>query len=746
MIKAKYNWCLTSDEPTDEFNRLAKKLKLDELTAKILYQRGMTTETELAAFLTPDLTQLYDPFLLHDMQKAVTRILSAIERNEKILVYGDYDADGMTSASIMKSALDELGADELTQVYLPNRFTDGYGPNLDVYKYFIEQENIQLIITVDNGVSGIEPISWAQKQGVDVIVTDHHSMSAELPNAYAIVHPKHPDSKYPFEELCGAGVAFKVACALLDSIPVEMLDLVAIGTVADMVSLTDENRVLVSFGLKQLAATDRVGLLELMRLSGTDLGNITEETIGFQIAPRLNALGRLDDPNPVIELLTGWDEENTAKIAAKIEAKNKERRRLVESTYKEAESMLDDNELVHILYKSGWHKGVLGIVAGRLLEKTHRPVIMLGEEDGILKGSARSIEVFDIFEALSMHSELFIAFGGHRQAAGMTFAVENIDEVRQSMAEYIVENNIDMSSKPNLILSGIINTKDITLETIKELEKLAPYGMNNPKPRFLVEDYKVTQSRAMGTDNQHLKLKIEQEAKTIDAIYFGHGAESLEFEQAETRLAVSVSSNSWNDRITVQWMIEDAEPIGTELIDIRGHQIDLPSKALIFEQNNIKNDIMNDVFVIADAPSDEVGLSILTETFKAHNFKLIYFKNAIQKQYYLMGSGTHEQFVAFYKLIFKYSEFDVRYKLKSIANYLNCPELLLIKMIQIFEELGFVNINDGVMTVVKNAPHREIGESIIYQKLQSLVKMQEFWALAPVQKIYNKLKNGEVEK
>ena len=253
------------------------------------------------------------------MEKAVQRILTAIENGQNILIYGDYDADGMTASSVMKSALDELGAE--VQVYLPNRFTDGYGPNLDVYKYFIQNEDIELIITVDNGVAGHEAIAYAQSQNVDVIVTDHHSMPEVLPEAFAIVHPEHPESNYPFKYLAGVGVAFKVATALLDYIPSDMLDLVAIGTIADMVSLTDENRILVSHGLKVLANTERAGLMELMRLSGTDFEKVNEETIGFQIAPRLNALGRLDDPNPAIELLTGWDEEVAAEIAQMIDEK-----------------------------------------------------------------------------------------------------------------------------------------------------------------------------------------------------------------------------------------------------------------------------------------------------------------------------------------------------------------------------------------------------------------------------------------
>lgn len=326
MIKAKYDWKVADTAISEDFLKIAKKHKLDELTSRVLYQRGIHAEAEIEQFLKPSLENLHDPFLLHDMEKATGRILSAIEQGENILIYGDYDADGMTASSVMKSALDELGAE--AQVYLPNRFTDGYGPNLDVYQYYIKNENINLIITVDNGVAGLEAITWAQENGVDVIVTDHHSIPDQLPPAYAIVHPEHPDSQYPFKYLAGVGVAFKVACALLEYAPSEMLDLVAIGTIADMVSLTDENRILVAHGLKVLAQTERAGLQELMKYAGVDFDKITEETVGFQIAPRLNALGRLDDPNPAIELLTGWDEDEAHEIAKMIDQKIQSEKKL----------------------------------------------------------------------------------------------------------------------------------------------------------------------------------------------------------------------------------------------------------------------------------------------------------------------------------------------------------------------------------------------------------------------------------
>lgn len=740
MIKSKYIWKLTESDLPDEFLKLSKKYKLDTLAAQILWQRGIRAEEEIQAYLNPDLQQLHDPFLLHNMEKAVQRILTAIENGQNILIYGDYDADGMTASSVMKSALDELGAE--VQVYLPNRFTDGYGPNLDVYKYFIQNEDIDLIITVDNGVAGHEAIAYAQSQNVDVIVTDHHSMPEVLPEAFAIVHPEHPESNYTFKYLAGVGVAFKVATALLDYIPSDMLDLVAIGTIADMVSLTDENRILVSHGLKVLANTERAGLMELMRLSGTDFEKVNEETIGFQIAPRLNALGRLDDPNPAIELLTGWDEEVAAEIAQMIDEKNSERKVIVENIFNQALTMITD-EPIQILHHKDWHKGVLGIVAGRLLEQFHKPIIMLAEEEGVLRGSARSIENFNIFEALNEHRELFMAFGGHKQAAGMTFALENVEAIKQVMLDFIQENDIDMSEKSSLEVQGSLQFDEISLETIRSLEKLSPYGMDNPKPHFLLTDYQVEQARSMGKDNSHLKLKLVQNGQALDAVYFGHGAESLEFEQSDTELVGTLSSNTWNGTTTVQLMVADARVNGVELLDIRSRQVELPKNTIRFVHNEVKNGTIEEVLIIEEAPTDKEALSALTELIHEQEFELIYFKNTIKKNYYLTGAGTREQFARFYKAIYQYPEFDIRFKLKDLANYLKIPDILLIKMIQIFEELNFVTIDNGMMSVNKAAEKRDISESNIYQELQEIVAFQELFALSPVKEIYKKLKEED---
>lgn len=731
MIKAKYDWQLSDAQPTEEFLKEAKKAGLAPLASQILYQRGLTDSGQLAGFLSPDLAQLHDPYLLYDMEKAVARIRQAIEEGQRILVYGDYDADGMTAASIMKEALEMMGADY--EIYLPNRFTDGYGPNQSVYQYFIEQEGISLIITVDNGVAGHEAISYAREQGVDVIVTDHHSLPINLPEAYAIIHPEHPRASYPFKHLAGCGVAFKLATALLEEVPTDCLDLVAIGTVADMMPLTDENRILVKYGLQTLKETDRLGLQELMALSDLEPAHLTEDSIGFTLAPQLNALGRLDDPNPALDLLTGFDEEEAKELAQLVLRKNEERKILVQTIFEEAKAMIDPDKPAQVLAKDGWNPGVLGIVAGRLLEELGQPILVLAIDGDKAKGSARSPEVVDIFTALSNQEDLFLAFGGHSGAAGMTLAVDQLDRLSTCLCDYINQNQLNLSQKTQLAIDCDIDLADLSLETIKNLEKLMPFGIDHKKPVFRLREIQVKQARSMGQGGSHLKLKVAQADKELEVVAFGYGHLVQEFLQArDLELAVHLSVNFWNGNRTLQLMLVDARVTGVQLIDLRAKNLPLPAQVpLLSEATKGEGAVI--VTEIPEEPAELKGL------LQGGQFETIYFRNEIKNQYYLTGYGTREQFTKLYKVIYQFPEFDVRYKLKDLSDYLKIPQILLVKMIQIFEELGFVTITDGLMTVNKEASKRDITESQIYQELKRQVAFQELMALGTPQEIYDYL-------
>lgn len=743
LIIPTYNWQFSPQVEDADFTKIAKSVGLSSEVACLLFQRGIKDESSLKKFLEPSLEDLHDPYLLHDMNKAVERIRLAIERGELILVYGDYDADGMTSASIVKESLEQLGAECL--VYLPNRFTDGYGPNASVYKYFIEQQGVSLIVTVDNGVAGHEAIDLAQSMGVDVIVTDHHSMPEVLPDAYAIVHPEHPEADYPFKQLAGCGVAFKLACALLEEVQVELLDLVAIGTIADMVSLTDENRIMVQYGLEVLRNTQRIGLQELFEIAGIATSDITEETVGFQLAPRLNALGRLDDPNPAIDLLTGFDDEEVHEIALMIQEKNEERKEMVQAIYDEAKNMVDPSKSVQVLSKEGWNPGVLGIVAGRLLEELGQTVIVLNIEDGRAKGSARSIEAVDIFEALDPHRALFIAFGGHAGAAGMTLEAEQLDALSEILETYVKDKGIDAKGKSTLYLDEELDLESLSLDTVKSFEKLAPFGMDNQKPVFYIRDFQIENARSMGAGDSHLKLKISKGTANFEVVAFGQGAKATEFAQTkQLELAVTLSVNQWNGQTTLQLMMVDARVDGVQLFNIRGKNAVLPDGVPVLDFTGELPDISSSpAVVVKNIPED---IRILKDIFQQHDFSAVYFKNDIEKLYYLTGYGTREQFAKLYKTIYQFPEFDIRYKLKDLSAYLKIEQILLVKMIQIFEELGFVTIENGVMRVNKDAAKRDIAESQIYQNLKQTVKDQEMLALGTVQEIYDFLMGKQKER
>ena len=593
-----------------------------------------------------------------------------------------------------------------------------------------------MIVTVDNGVAGHEAIDLAQSMGVDVIVTDHHSLPEVLPDAHAIVHPEHPESDYPFKHLAGCGVAFKLACALLEEVQVELLDLVAIGTIADMVSLTDENRIMVQYGLEVLRNTQRIGFQELFEIAGISSSDVTEETVGFQLAPRLNALGRLDDPNPAIELLTGFDDEEVHEIALMIQDKNEERKEIVQAIYEEAKSLVDPNKSVQILAKEGWNPGVLGIVAGRLLEELGQTVIVLNLEDGRAKGSARSIEAVDIFEALDPHRELFIAFGGHAGAAGMTLEAEQLDALSDILETYVKDKGIDAKGKSTLYLDEELDLESLSLETVKSFERLAPFGMDNQKPVFYIRDFKVENARSMGAGDSHLKLKISKGTAIFEVVAFGQGPKVTEFSQVkQLELAVTLSVNQWNGQITLQLMMVDARVDGVQLFNIRGKSAALPDGVPVLDFSEALPDLSSSsAVVVKNLPED---ITILKDIFQQYDFSAIYFKNDIDKPYYLTGYGTREQFAKLYKTIYQFPEFDIRYKLKDLSAYLKIEQILLVKMIQIFEELGFVTIDNGVMKVNKDVAKRDIAESQIYQKLKQIVKNQEMMALGTVQEIYD---------
>ncbi|HCV7019678.1 TPA: single-stranded-DNA-specific exonuclease RecJ, partial [Staphylococcus aureus] len=556
MIKPKYKWKLT--KPAEYISdELTSKLKLTPIVKKILESKSIIDEQAIESIIS-DTDVNHDALQLSDMTKAIERIKRAIANDEKILVYGDYDADGVTSTTILVTTLQLLGA----QVgwHIPNRFTEGYGPNELAFRN-AHDEGITLIITVDNGIQGHNEIKMVQDLGVDVIVTDHHEIGSTLPEAYAIVHPMHPSFNYPFQQLCGAGVAYKLAQALIENVPDYFKALVAIGTIADLVSLTDENRSLVKQGLKVLNDQCPTSVKALLKEAGYN-DNIDEETIGFIIGPRLNAVGRLDDASLACELLMTDDEEEAAFLAEQVEHFNRERKDIVATITEEAMAMAETKvkkgDLFLLLAKENWHEGVLGIVASKIVETFALPTLILNidREQNHAKGSARSIDQVSMFEILSAHQELIAKFGGHHMAAGMTMDIENIESLAEGLNKWMKELSKTTSLDPVKPVDVLLTENDITIKNIRDMNRLRPFGTDFSRPIFEMDDLSVSSVKAIGQQKNHLKLTLGE--SNIAALFWqnGHLEPELQDEQPINILG-SVQINEWNGNQSPQLIIQD---------------------------------------------------------------------------------------------------------------------------------------------------------------------------------------------
>lgn len=755
MKKSVYNWQIP--EVSAEHQQLVpilEQLKLPSYFSKLLWNRHLQSEEQIKAFFNPTLELLHDPFALFEMDKAVSRIQAAVENGQRMLIYGDYDADGITSTTVLKEAIELIGGE--TEFYLPDRFKDGYGPNPQKYQELIEEYELDLIITVDNGVSGHEAIAYANSVGVDVIVTDHHELPESLPEAYAVIHPRHPAGNYPFGDLAGVGVAFKVATALLDDVPMEMLDLVAIGTIADLVSLTGENRALVQLGLDIIKQSDRLGLQALCEKAEIVQNTLTEENIGFGIGPRLNAIGRIGDANPGVTLLSTFDEGEAISLAEMVHTKNSERQRIVKEITVEALEMVAEMPAqgIYVLAKAGWHEGVLGIVASRIVQETGRPALVLGIdlETQIAKGSGRSVEQVNLFTAMSAANEIFTSFGGHHMAAGMSLEASRLTELQGALNEYIVTEGIDFSEGPQLRVEEALEVKDVTVNFIQELALLGPFGTDNPSPVFLFEKSGATDLKQIGAGKNHLKFTLKQHSAELDCIGFDFGFQIGEFSPGEDLAVVGkLGINEWNGNRKPQLFLQDYQVEGFQLFDLRGKKIELNQYSEVshliigFSEQTVKHyqklttapvllatealaNIANlkgkiKQLVVLDCP---VEAQELKTVFQAFDFSRIYLYGISLEECYLNGMPSREQFGKLFGFIKHHQQVDVRYKTKEIANFLKVQESVLIFMIQVFFELGFVTIEGGVMNQVENPTNQPLTASKTYQERELKIKAEEF--------------------
>ncbi|HLR34005.1 MAG TPA: single-stranded-DNA-specific exonuclease RecJ [Tissierellales bacterium] len=553
------------DANYEKAEEISKALNISLLTAKVLLNRGFTNEQQCIEFLDTELTSLLDPFLLNDMDKATDKIIEKIKAGEKICIYGDYDADGVTSITVLKIFFDEIGANSF--YYIPNRLEEGYGLNKGAVDR-IHKEDASLVITVDCGISSFDEVDYFNEKGIEVIITDHHQCGDELPKAFSVINPSRKDSTYPFKYLAGVGVAFKLvqALSIKMGIPLaekDILPFVTIGTVSDIVPLVGENRVIVKNGLKSIKDSNNIGLQALLKVSGLANQDIYSYHVGFVLGPRLNASGRLGLAKNGVELFLTKDEDKAIILAENLDKENIKRQDIESEILKDVEKQIKekidlDRERVIVLASEDWHSGVIGIVASRIVEKHHRPTILFAIEDGEARGSARSISTFNIYEGLKKCSSCFIGFGGHKQAAGIHIKAELIDEFREKINKVANEDLDEYELIPEITIDCEIGIEDINLQTARELKSLEPFGIGNPSPQFIFKNGTIKDIRGIGKEKKHLKLLLNRENKDVDAVGFNFGnyANILKHND-KIDLIGTLNINEYMGKSTPQLLIKD---------------------------------------------------------------------------------------------------------------------------------------------------------------------------------------------
>lgn len=535
------------------------------LIVQLLYNRGITEPAQFEAFLNVDRRLEADPFLLPDMHRAVQRTYQALFRGERIAVYGDFDADGITATAILTQGLSALGGRVIP--FIPHRFRDGYGLQLAPLER-LGKAGVSLIITADTGISAFEEVARCRKLGMDVIVTDHHVPPDYLPPALAVVDPKRSDSAFRATDLAGVGVAFKLLQALLegsgrDRVLAGLLDLVALGTVADMVPLLGDNRYWVKQGLELLNSTERIGLQEMMRCAGLQPGNLTSESISWILAPRINAAGRLDDASTSYRLLVTQSRDEAARLALDLEEKNARRQRMTSELLLRARELLLAQGVDFPLLMVGgadFPAGVMGLVAGRLAEEFYRPVILLKTGPEVCRGSGRSIPEFNLIGALDRCRDLLLNVGGHAGAAGFTVQRDNLAALQMRLLKIAEEELAGVDLRPHIDIDAEVPLTVFTGDFYQQLQKLAPFGSGNPEPTFVTREVEVLEWSPVGEQGDHLRLKVRQESVVWDAIGFGLGGLA---DQISSRIDVAYNliADAWNGVERLRLKLLDFDPV-----------------------------------------------------------------------------------------------------------------------------------------------------------------------------------------
>jgi len=560
------HWEVNSTDSEKEIKTLSKELNVCNTTASLLVSRDIKSFKAAKTFFRPSLDHLHDPFLMKDMDKAVKRIFEAIKNDEKILIYGDYDVDGTTSVALVCKYLKSNSTNQIS-TYIPDRYDEGYGISYQSIDYAADNE-FSLVIALDCGIKAIDKISYANNKKIDYIICDHHKPETTIPDAAAVLNPLREDCKYPFKYLCGCGIGFKLIQALdlsqddWESNIESYLDLVAVAIGADLVPLIGENRTLCYFGLKTINTSPTIGLKAIIR--GINKPEITLSEVSFYIAPRINSAGRIKHGNNAVELLLEENFDNAITFSKEIDNFNLERRGLDQLITNQALKQIENNEeqknFTTVVFKKDWHKGVIGIVASRLIEKYYRPTLVFTKSNDVLAASARSVKGYDVYNAIESCREHLIQFGGHKYAAGLTLKPENYSAFKSSFEKHVKKTIEKKMLTPTITIDEKIQLLDITPKFFRILKQFAPFGPSNKQPVFLSENLKDTgYCKTVGEDDKHLKLSLKQgNSDVFKAIAFGLGDKlSLIKNKAQFSGVFNIAENNWNGAKSIQLKLLD---------------------------------------------------------------------------------------------------------------------------------------------------------------------------------------------
>ena len=712
---------------------------LNPAIEQLVLARQLATAESLDTFAKEE-TIHHDPFLFSEMSKIITRINEAIDQREPILIYGDYDADGVTGTSILVRCLRELGA--LVDYYIPNRFYEGYGPNEDAFMQAIA-DGYQLVITVDNGIAGVDEAEILLEHGVDLIITDHHQVKETLPRAYAILHPEL-DENYPFHHLSGAGVALKVAEALLQEvIPEDFYAIAMLGTIGDVVPLIDENRSIVKRGLAALRETEIEGLNAMMELAGTEKSEATEVNVGFELCPRLNAPGRMDEAALSVECLIAESEEEAKLIADQIESFNSERQKVTQKVLEEATKLVDVKTLakkkVVILYSPNWHEGILGIVAGRLAKQWQKAVFVVTDDhEGFIKGSARAVEGYHLFELLNECQDLIERFGGHALAAGITFAPENLQALEDKMNELLQEVEVTSSLQVDLSLP----LADLNISFVEQLSILAPFGEGNRPPVIELKNVYVKNVKPIGNKLQHLKFTLYQEKNSVDVIAFNQAPLAM-YLTPDTLFSFvgEAKINEWNGNRSVQFHFIDVLCNEFQFIDLRNRQAyeqrkDQLQLATMYTNATEADEI--ETLVINQLPSSKEELMTLITRKKPGNIVIAPLESNVT-------FAPREKFVSVYKVVKQHGPITLNHQMINYFMRLGISKNELLFILQVFFEVELVIIKNGSVFPTDSVTKRDLAEAPTYQSQKAKLEMLEFFELTTWSELKTTFKTAREE-